>query len=101
MKLPDLPTHQNGEVLEPKKRGFDLIFDQNDNKVSVETFGGQVHVEWAPQAAVTPLGQLAFFIEFLKMGNLLEPWIEDCPLHWNSPNAPSKRDVLAHSCYLS
>ena len=24
--------------------------------VAVDTFGGRVHVEWDPQAAVTPLG---------------------------------------------
>jgi hypothetical protein len=95
MKLPDLPTHQNGEGFElKKKQRYELIFNQNEGKVSVETFGGRVHVEWDTQAAVTPLGQLAFFIEFLKRGNLLEPWIEDCPLNWSSNNAPSKRDVL-------
>jgi hypothetical protein len=37
-----------------------------DGRIAVETFGGRVHVEWAPQAAVTPLGQLPIFIEFLK-----------------------------------
>lgn len=25
----------------------------------------------------------------------MDPWIDDCPLHLTSPNAPSKRDVLA------
>ncbi|MCX7013864.1 MAG: hypothetical protein NTW86_15155 [Candidatus Sumerlaeota bacterium] len=63
--------------------------------VAVETFGGWIHVEWDPQAAVTPLGQLPFFIEFLKTAELFEPWVEDCPLAYHSPNAPSKRDVLA------
>ena len=29
--------------------------------VFVDTYGGRVHVEWDPQAAVTPLGQLPFF----------------------------------------
>ena len=29
--------------------------------VAVDTFGGRIHVEWNPQAAVTPLGQLPFF----------------------------------------
>jgi hypothetical protein len=62
--------------------------------VAVETFGGRVHVEWDPQAAVTPLGQLPFFIEFLKTAELFEPWVDDCPLVYSSPNAPSKRDVL-------
>ncbi|MXY33039.1 MAG: hypothetical protein F4186_00075, partial [Boseongicola sp. SB0676_bin_33] len=35
--------------------------------VKVDTFGGPVHVEWDPDAAVTPLGHLAFFAEYLKV----------------------------------
>lgn len=62
--------------------------------VSVETFGGRVHVEWDAAAPVTPLGQLPFFIEFLKQGGLFDGWVADCPLRFTSPNAPSKRDVL-------
>ncbi|MBF0447228.1 MAG: transposase, partial [Magnetococcales bacterium] len=62
--------------------------------VAVDTFGGRLHVEWDPQAAVTPLGQLPFFIEFLKTADLFEPWVEESPLEYKSPNAPSKRDVL-------
>ena len=62
--------------------------------VPVDTFGGRVHVEWDPQAAVTPLGQLPFFTEFLQVSGLFDPWVESCPLSLTSPNAPSKRDVL-------
>ena len=62
--------------------------------VAVATFGGRVPVEWNPQAAVTPLGQRPFFIEFLKVSGLFDPWVEQCPLGWESPNAPRKRDVL-------
>jgi len=36
--------------------------------IEVETYAGKIHVEWDPRAAVTPIGQLAFFIEFLKLG---------------------------------
>jgi hypothetical protein len=46
----------------------------------VDTYGGRIHVEWDPQAAVTPLGQLPFFIEFLKTSELFAPWVGDCPL---------------------
>jgi hypothetical protein len=60
----------------------------------VETFGGRVHVEWNPQAAVTPLGQLPFFIEFLKTAELFKPWVEECPLERRSPNAPANVDLL-------
>jgi hypothetical protein len=62
--------------------------------VPVDTFGGRLHVEWDPQAAVTPLGQLPFFTEFLQVSGLFDPWVESCPLFLTSPNAPSKRDVL-------
>ena len=59
-----------------------------------DTFGGRVHVEWEPSAATPPLGQLPFFIEFLKLGGLFDPWVADCPLTLMSPNAPAKRDIL-------
>lgn len=64
------------------------------DRVAVDTFGGKVHVEWDPQAAVTPMGQLPFFIEFLKVSGLFDKFIETCPLEYTSPNAPSVRDVL-------
>jgi hypothetical protein len=63
-------------------------------KIPVDTYGGRVHVEWDPQAAVTPLGQLAFFIEFLKTGGLFDAWVDDCPLSYTSGNAPQVRDIL-------
>ena len=62
--------------------------------VAVDTFGGRVHVEWDAQAAITPLGQLPFFIEFLQVSGRFDPWVESCPLQLRSPNAPSTRDVL-------
>lgn len=61
---------------------------------SIQPFAGRVHVEWDPAAAVTPLGQLPFFTEFLRVGGLFDPWVEDCPLVLTSLKAPSKRDVL-------
>jgi hypothetical protein len=62
--------------------------------LAVETFAGRIHVEWNPQAEVTPMGQLPFFIDFLKTAELFDPWVKDCPIHYTSPNAPSKRDIL-------
>src|SRR6188472_3387229 len=59
-----------------------------------DTFGGRVHVEWDAGEPVTPLGQLPFFIEYLKQGGLFDGWVADCPLSFTSPNAPRKRDVL-------
>ena len=40
------------------------------------------------------MGQLPFFIDFLKTAELFEPWVTECPITYESPNAPSKRDVL-------
>jgi len=62
--------------------------------VAVDTFGGRIHVEWDAQAAVTPLGQLPFFIDFLQVSGRFEPWVASCPLTLTSPNAPSNRDIL-------
>src|SRR6266853_713809 len=63
-------------------------------RVVADTFAGRVHVEWDSSAPVTPLGQLPFFIEYLKQGGLFDGMVADCPLHYTSPNAPRKRDVL-------
>ena len=62
--------------------------------MTLDSFGGRIHVRWSPDEAVTPLGQLPFFIELLKQANLFEPYVEDCPLQFSSPNAPEVRDVL-------
>ncbi len=51
-------------------------------------------MEWDPDGAVTPLGQLPFFIEYLRLGGLFDPLVTDCPVIMTSPNAPAKRDVL-------
>ena len=61
-----------------------------------DTFAGRVHVEWekGEGALMTPLGQLPFFIEYLKQGGLFDGWVAGCPLSLTSPNAPSKRDIL-------
>jgi hypothetical protein len=85
--MQELTTHPLGET-KPKA----LI--PLSEPVTVETFSGRVHVEWNPDAAITLLGQLPFFIEFLHVSGLFDTWVEQCPLRWNSPNAPKKRDVL-------
>lgn len=65
-----------------------------EGPAAVDTFAGTVHVEWDSDAAVTPLGHLAFFTEYLKVSGRLDALVADCPLHYSSPNAPKKRDVL-------
>jgi hypothetical protein len=81
-------AHPTGEQLE--------VDHGKARPVVADTFAGPVHVTWEGGAsmAVTPLGQLPFFIEFLKQGGLFEGWVADCPLSLTSPNAPAKRDIL-------
>ena len=37
---------------------------------------------------MSSLGQMPFFIEFLKTSGLFDKWVEDCPLTYTSRNAP-------------
>lgn len=61
---------------------------------TVDTYGGKIHVKWDEDAAVTPYGQMLFFVEFLKAAGLWETWVEQCPVKYKSANAPSTADVL-------
>ena len=62
--------------------------------LSLDTFAGKIHIKWAPTAAVSGLGLMAFFIEFLKTSGVFDKWVDDCPLRYTSGNAPAKRDIL-------
>ena len=93
MVLPLKDTHPKGDAESNlKKREISALV--------ADTFAGKIHIEWDPQAQVTPLGQLPFFIQFLKIGGRFDPWIDECPLVFNSNNAPKKVDVLG-SLFLS
>lgn len=72
----------------------DIQANDRSSRVAVDTFAGRIHVEWDPDAAVTPMGQLPFFIEFLKVSGLYDSFVAGCPLRYTSPNAPKVRDVL-------
>jgi hypothetical protein len=73
----------------------ELVVGGGPNQGSmVDTYGGSIHVKWDETAAVTPFGQLAFFIEFLKTAGLWDGWVKECPVIYESPNAPAKADVL-------
>jgi len=62
--------------------------------VTIDSYQGKVHIDWDSNAAVTPNGQMPFFIEFLKTAGLFDSWIEDCPLVYSSNNGSSNRDIL-------
>jgi len=65
-----------------------------ETATSLDTFAGKIHVKWSPEATVSSLGLMPFFIEFLKTSGLFEDWVKSCPLHYTSGNAPKVRDVL-------
>ena len=60
----------------------------------VQTAAGRVQVRWESESAATPMGQLAYFIEFLTLTELWSRWQAGCPLPYTSPNAPAKAEVL-------
>jgi len=87
MSYPFKSVHPTGEYVPPQ--------DITENgHFPVDTYAGRLHVEWDPQAAVTPLGQLPFFIEFLKTSKLFDQLVEECPLQFTSNNASNVRDIL-------
>jgi hypothetical protein len=81
-------------VVHPKGER-ELTVERVGNRGSVvDTFGGAIHVRWDEVAAVTPFGQMVFFVEFLKTAGLWDAFVKDCPLSWESHHAPGKADVL-------
>src|SRR5216683_1945613 len=81
-------------VVHPEGEEEVMVVGGANQTSTVDTFGGMNHVKWDETAAVTPFGQLAFFIEFLKTAGLWDGWVEECPVAYESPNAPAKADVL-------
>ena len=61
---------------------------------TLDTIGGKVQIKWSPEAAVSGLGLMPYFIEFLRTSGRFDKWVEDCPLYYRSSSAPEKRDVL-------
>jgi Metallo-beta-lactamase superfamily len=61
--------------------------------ITLDTFAGPVRVR-DRSSPLTPLGQLVYFVEFLKVSGRLDAVIADCPLAYTSPNAPEVRDVI-------
>lgn len=80
--------------IHPAGEGESVEEERLATTASLDTFGGKIQVKWVPDGAVSTLGLMPFFIEFLKTSGLFDAWVNDCPLRYASPNAPSKRDVL-------
>ena len=62
--------------------------------IPVDTYGGRVHIKWDQSGSLTPNGQLAFFIEFLRTGGVFDRWVNFCPLKFKSRNSPVPRNIL-------
>ncbi|PTT74953.1 transposase [Pelomonas sp. HMWF004] len=80
-----------GEANKPKKT---VLAQASEDAMVVDTMGGRVHVRWDETAQATPHGQIVFFAEFLATAGVFDRWVQDCPLHYSSPNASRPRDVL-------
>jgi hypothetical protein len=80
-------THPEGEV---EKAG---PVAESEN-CTVDTYAGKLRIRWDDSAAVTAMGQMPVFIDFLKTSGLWDSFVADCPLRYTSPNAPSQVDVL-------
>ena len=91
-----LALHPQGEAISGLIAAVESALSPGENTqpLRVQTPGGVVHVEWDPQSAVTPVGQLVFFAQFLEVSGIFEALCQNCPVRLSSPNAPSARDVL-------
>ena len=89
-----MSKEQEVAVIHPEGERELVVVGGPNQGSTVDTYGGSIHVKWDETAAVTPFGQLAFFIEFLKTAGLWDGWVQECPVTYESPNAPAKTDVL-------
>jgi hypothetical protein len=80
-------AHPTGEV---EKAGATT----ESESCTVETYAGKLRIRWDDSAAVTAMGQMPVFIDFLKTSGLWDELVADCPLRYTSPNAPRQVDVL-------
>jgi hypothetical protein len=78
----------------PEGERQEALIELSERGLSLDTFAGKIQLKWAPEASVSSLGLMPFFIEFLKTSGLFDKWVEECPLRYTSANAPRKRDVL-------
>lgn len=76
------------------KRKREMTIKEAIPAISVQTMKGAIQVRWDTSSSATPFGQMAFFIEFLKLTGLYEHWINDCPLRYSGPNGSPTADIL-------
>src|ERR1019366_5455759 len=87
-----MSKEQEVAVIHPEgERGLGVVGGPNQGS-TVDTYSGSIHVKWDETAAVTPFGQLAFFIEFLKTAGMWDGWVQECPVTYdlNPAHSPSR-----------
>ncbi len=93
-----IPAHPQGDDNSPAlTRTLEAalsVAQEASSGLRVQTPGGVVFVEWDPQAALTPVGQLVFFAQFLEVCDLFENLCQTCPVQLTSPNAPTAHNAL-------
>jgi hypothetical protein len=80
-------THPVGEMKATEPTG-------EQEGCTIESYAGKVHLRWDETAAVTTMGQMPVFVDFLKTSGLWDGFVGECPLSYKSPNAPSHVDIL-------
>jgi hypothetical protein len=80
-------AHPKGEV---KTAGA----SREAEECTLDTYAGKLRIRWDEAGAVTTMGQMPVFIDFLKTSGLWDEFVADCPLKYTSPNAPSQVDIL-------
>jgi len=94
LQIAAVAVHSTGEVLDVRREVAQAVLA---TPLVVDTHGRRFHVEWDPDAPVTPLGQLVFFSQFLATAGLFSDWVKSCPLEFASNNAPALNDLLGTS----
>ena len=89
-----MKVKKKGKKSHPKVAKKELAGRENNSDLILDTFGGDVRIIWDPNQAVTAQGQLAFFSEFLKRTGILEDFIKDCPINYESNNASTNEEVI-------
>lgn len=67
LEIASIGSHPEGERYLTNTTAEQAVVQRS---LPVDTLGHRLHVEWDPQASVTPLGQLVFFAQFLSVSGL-------------------------------
>ena len=85
---------QGLELIHPTGEIDGAASSGDSSSCTIESFAGKVHIRWEDAAAVTAMGQMPVFIDFLKTAGLWDGFVADCPLRYTSLNAPTHVDIL-------